>query len=86
MRVAKWPGVRLQPEIGWFDSSRAFQFLSFVPVTQWTQSTALRKRESHVRIVPGTPIHFPVAQLVERGTVNADVIGSRPVWGAIFSV
>lgn len=25
MRVAQWPGVRLQPEIGWFDSSRAFQ-------------------------------------------------------------
>lgn len=122
MRVAKWPGVRLQPELGWFDSSRAFQlpsygklcsgvgpatglenrvlltgmgfasstfrhsFLVFAPIAQLDQSTCLRSKGSHVRIVLGAPYFSLIAQLVERRTVNAVVAGSIPAWGARFSV
>lgn len=40
---------------------------------------------SGVRFPVAAPVYSSVAQLVERSTVNADVRGSCPRWGAILN-
>lgn len=45
-------------------------------------ASALPAREARVRFLVPPQIQWPVAQLAERRSVKADVVGSKPAWPA----
>jgi hypothetical protein len=69
-------------------SARRFESCIFrqiiAPLAQLDQSTGLRNRGLHVRIVCGVPVFAVIAQLVERSVEGAGVVGSIPTHGTSF--